>query len=57
LDEIYELLRTAGARKSSPLRLCMKDTLGYSVLHLLGGVNRADGTHSVIKLEEQVTAD
>jgi hypothetical protein len=45
------------ARVSSPSRLCMKDTLGYFVHTCWAGINEAGGTHSVISLEEQVTAD
>jgi hypothetical protein len=45
------------ARVSNQLRLCTKDTLGYFVRTCWAGVNRAGGTHSVISLEEQVTAD
>ena len=44
MDEIYELLRTAGARKQ-PVVECTKDSLGNCVHICWAGVNRAGGTH------------
>ena len=52
VDEIYALLRTAGARKQ-PVAAMYKGTLDCFVRTCWAGVSKAGGTRSVISLEEQ----
>ena len=55
MDEIYEFLRTAGARKQ-PVAAMYEGTLDCFVRTCWAGVSKAGGTRSVISLEDRVSA-
>jgi hypothetical protein len=55
VDEIYALLRTAGARKQ-PVAAMYEGHPRLFCRTCWAGVSKADGTRSVISLEEQVSA-